>query len=230
MTKLSFDGAAAVMRKISINVLGKNAEHTLFTLPLEGIELSRKELNTILGDRTFEAWYYQKPDGSWHPMDYWRLRKNGDFAIDDEFTSDALTITVSGDKEIEFETEEADEDDPDSEEVPAAKLHSLVFKPTAGGVTLLSLHMQVRPGMDRDNLQLQKHQYRPVKITLGEATRKERKSQQGELGFAKDNSGEADSKTQAAAATAKPNEVIDGRSERVKQQDRTRNGGRTGAH
>src|SRR5579863_9751469 len=155
MNVLKLEDAHATMKKISINVLGKDAENTLFTLPLEGIELSREQLNGILGDRTFEAWYQQKPDGAWHPMDYWRLRKNGDFAADDEFTCDELTITLSGEKEIEFETEEADEEDPDSEEVPAAKIHSLVFKPTAGGVTLLSLHMQVRPGMGKDNLALQ---------------------------------------------------------------------------
>lgn len=174
MTQLAFDGAHAVMKKISINVLGKDAEHTLFTMPLEGIELDREQLNEILGDRTFESWYYQKPDGAWYPMEYWRFRRDGSFQVDDEFTSDELTITVSGDKDIEFETEEAEGDD---DEIPAAKLHTLVFKPTPGGVTQLALHMQVRPEWNQ-NLTLQKHQYRPIKITLGDAKRKERKGQQ----------------------------------------------------
>lgn len=35
MTQLALDGARATMRKISINVLGKDADNTLFTLPLE---------------------------------------------------------------------------------------------------------------------------------------------------------------------------------------------------
>lgn len=177
MTQLVLDNASAVLKKISINVLGKDAANTLFTLPLEGLELSREELNAILGDRTFESWYQQKPDGAWHPMDYWRLRKNGDFAVDEEFTCEALTIELSGGKKLEFETEEADEEDPESEERPAAKVHSLIFRPTAGGVTLLAFHLQVRPANDKDNLALQHHMYRPVKITL-EGERKERRGQQ----------------------------------------------------
>src|SRR6185437_6415776 len=139
VTQLALDGARATMLKISINVLGKDADNTLFTLPIQGIELSREELNRILGDRTFEAWYQQKPDKSWHPMDFWHARKNGSFEIDQEFTADALTITVSGNKDIEFETVEAEGDDDDDR--PAATIDSLVFKPTAGGVTLLSLHL-----------------------------------------------------------------------------------------
>lgn len=261
MTQLALDGANAVLKKISINVLGKDAANTLFTLPLEGIELSREQLNGLLGDRTFEAWYKQNPDGAWHPMDYWRLRKNGDFHVDDEFTCDAATITVSGDKSIEFETEEADGGDPDSEDQPAAKIHSLVFKPTAGGVTLLSLHMQVRPRTDKNNLLLQKHMYRPIKISL-EGERKERRGQQtlplsngaaaaeeGEQrqvsgGFVQTRSAEeidaemrrrrpdgpvmgdeAASQTQAAAASAKGGQVIDGTTAKSRAASRSATGG-----
>jgi len=212
------------MLKISINVLGKDADNTLFTLPIQGIELSREELNRILGDRTFEAWYQQKPDKSWHPMDFWHARKNGSFEIDQEFTADALTITVSGNKDIEFETVEAEGDDDDDR--PAATIDSLVFKPTAGGVTLLSLHLQVRPGLAQDNLALQKHQFRPVTITLSDVQQLKAKNAQQSLalgnGADETESNARASRTQAAPAVAKPGEVIDGRSERVKQQDRTR--------
>lgn len=271
MTQIAFDAAAAVMRKISINVLGKDAENTLFTLPLEGIELSREELNALLGDRTFEAWYKQNKDKSYHPMDYWRERKNGDFESDAVFKCETCIIEVSGGKKIEFEMLKADENDPDSEEVPAAKAHSLVFKPMPGGITLLSLHLQVRPGVGKDNLALQNHQYRPVKVSLaGERKAGKADGAQGSLalgngtpagadtgegarpvsgGFvqtksaaeideemrrrhpnASDADFEAGTRAQLAAFNAKPGEVVDGRSERVKHQDTTRGGGGRSRH
>src|SRR5690242_367401 len=106
------------MKKISTNVLAKDADNTIFTLPLEGIELTREQLNQTLGDRTFEAWYDQRKDGSYHPMPFFATRKDASFEIDEEFVCAGATIKLSGDKEIEFEGIEADEDEADSEDQP----------------------------------------------------------------------------------------------------------------
>jgi hypothetical protein len=179
-----------MLKKLSINVLAKDADNTLFTLPLEGIELTREQLNETLGDRTFEAWFDQRKDGSYHPMPFFAARKDASFEIDEEFTCAGATIKLSGGKEIEFETIEADEDDPDSEDQPAAKISCLKFTPTSGGITKLAFHMQVRPGLGKNNLALQEHQFRTITVTLTDVEKSARKGQQQELPLAGSSEGE----------------------------------------
>lgn len=301
VSPLKLENALALMRKISLNVLNKDAHNTLFTLPIEGIALGEEQLDAFMGAYTFRSWYEQRKDNSWMPMPWWSRRAKADFPIEDEFDCESLTIEVSGEQELEFESEESDDDD--GEARPAARITSVVLTPQAGGMTLLAFHLQVRPDLGQTNLALQEHQFRHVKITLGDTTVAARKPKQQSLrlepatkvtpetdaaldkaihrpGPVESTSGEqidaelharhpelagevmgADvgesletgtddaprvsspqelsefesaAAAQVAAFNAKPGEVIDGRSERVKHQDqqkaRSRGGKRSEAH
>lgn len=167
---LTLDNARGLMRKISINVLNKDANYTLFTIPVEGVPLTAEQLDSFMGEYTFRSWYEQKKDGSWHPMGWWSKRDNGDFQVDERFACELAKVVVSGDQELEFEAQESDEDDDDDAASPAARITNVVLTPKAGGTTLLAFHMQVRPGIGKTNLALQEHQFRHVSITLGESS------------------------------------------------------------
>jgi hypothetical protein len=163
---LVLEAAGATMLKISNNVPGKIADNITFTLPFEGIALSAEQLDYFMGRFTHRSWYEKRKDGSWHPMEWWSKRAKQDFPIEDEFDCDTVTLAVSGGKELEFESTEAEDDD--HADRPAARITSIVLTPQAGGTTLMAFHMQVMPGIGKTNLALQEHQYRPVAITLGQ--------------------------------------------------------------
>ncbi|HEY6925971.1 MAG TPA: hypothetical protein VI653_20995 [Steroidobacteraceae bacterium] len=205
ISPLVLEAARGVMTKISLNVLHKDPKLSIFTIPVEGVELVEQQLDAFLGKYTFRSWYEQRPDGAWHPCGWWHHRKDSDFPIDEEFHTDLLTLEFTGDISLDFETEEPEEDDGDR--VPAAKITSIRLKPTAGGVTLLSFHLQVRPGLGKDNLLLQEHQYRPVVITLGETTLAPKKGKQQSLPLGPASSpsstpSETQSATESESATA----------------------------
>lgn len=163
---LPLENVQALLRKISINVLNKDAEQTLFTLPFEGVTLSREQLNAYMGDYTFESWFNQRGD-VWHPMPWIARLPKGEIVIEDEFESDGAEIIVSGGKELVFEAGDRDEDD-DEEPAPPVRVTNIVLTPKPGGVTLLGFHLQVRPGLGKENLALQEHQFRHVTVTLGD--------------------------------------------------------------
>lgn len=219
ISPLVLEAARATMLKISPNVLHKDPNLTIFTIPVEGVELVEQQLDAFLGKYTFRSWYEQRPDGAWHPCIWWHHRKDADFPIDEEFHTDLLTLEFTGEISLDFETEEPDEDHGDK--VPAAKITSIRLKPTAGGVTLLSFHLQVRPGLGKDNLLLQEHQYRPVMITLGETTIAPKKGKQQSLPLGPPSSSsstpsetqsatESESATRADAGSPNPDGVTSG--------------------
>lgn len=210
VSPLVLDGARAGMRKISINVLNKDAKYTLFTIPIEGIELNEQQLDAFMGPYTFRSWYEQRKDGAWYPNVWWSRRKNADYPIEDEFDCESLTIEVSGEEELEFESEESDEDD--DEMRPGARITCVVLKPTAGGITLLSFHMQVRPGIGHANLVLQEHMYRSVLLTLGEtsiAAKKGGKQQSLPLGGKGSGTGNSKPAAQGAEVTPQTDLALD---------------------
>ncbi len=227
---LDLDGAAAMMRKISINVLNKDSEQTLFTCPVEGIELPEKPLDALMGYGTFRSWYNQGADKIWRPMPWWEKRNKGDFQVEDEFVCEGVIIRVAGGKELEFENyEPEDEDDEKDTARPAARITNIILKPTPGGITLLSLHLQVRPGIGKTNLALQEHQFRHIHLTLTETKLDEKEGRQQPLPLVEGNTDSAAgtdeqaANTQVAAATAKPGEVIDGTTPKSRAATRARN-------
>jgi hypothetical protein len=179
MSVLKCENAQAFTRKISINVLGKDPENTLFTIPLEGIALNREELNAYMGERTFESWFDKRKDGTWVPMDWISRLPEGSITLDEKFETDGVEIIVSGKKELVFEPTEPDDDDDAPE--PAARIGQIVLTPKVGGITLLAFHLQVRPGLGKENLLLQQHQYRHVTLTLGNLEQIKRKGRQQDL-------------------------------------------------
>jgi hypothetical protein len=179
LSPLTLENARGTALKLSLNVLHKDPNLTIMTLPVEGIELVQEQLDGFLGKHTFRSWYDQRADGSWHPCAWWHHRDDADYPIDAAFHTDKLTLGLSGEQVLEFERQEPEEEDDDA--VPAAKITAIRLKPTPGGVTLLSFHLQVRPGLGKDNLLLQEHQFRPVTITLGETKIAPKKGKQQSL-------------------------------------------------
>ncbi|MGH8259392.1 MAG: hypothetical protein ACREUG_06840 [Steroidobacteraceae bacterium] len=248
----SLDNAHALLRKISINVLDQNADATLFTLPLEGIPLSREQLNAYVGPYTFESWFNQDAKTKlWSPMPWVGRLPKGEIALEDEFESDGAEIIVSGNKTLVFEADEETDAEEDGEPSAPVRVTAIRLKPQVGGITLMSLHLQVRPGLGTKNLALQEHQYRTVSVTLGNTALIERKGKQQALNFGEEGAApangngeggiseqpdgelgefEAAARKQLEAATAQPGQVVDGRSERVKHQDRKRGRPAPAAH
>lgn len=177
---LKLDNVQALMRKISINVLGQDADNTRFTLPIEGIALDHAALNAYMGDRTFESWFNQRKDGVWEPMDWVARLPDGSIALDEKFETDGVEIIVSGKRELVFEPIE-NEDDGDADAQPAGRVTNIVLTPKQGGITLLAFHLQVSPGLGKENLALQQHQFHHVTLTLGNLEQINRKQAQGEL-------------------------------------------------
>jgi hypothetical protein len=152
--------------KISLNTLHKNPALTIFTLPIEGVELVEQQLDAFLGKYTFRSWFQQKSDGSWHPMNWWHTLKGEWYVYDEEFSTDKLTLGLRGDNLVVFTTQEAESDD--DEDIPAAKITAIKYRARAGGITEMCFHLQIRPGLGKVNLDLQENQHGPVLITLGE--------------------------------------------------------------
>jgi hypothetical protein len=182
---LTLDRAPGYLRKISINVLNKDAAFTLFTLPIEGVPLSREQLNAWLGPYTFESWYEQRKDNSWHPMPWFSVLEDCSIALDTKFACKAAVLTI-GRSDYRFEEycadEESDEDDEEGDDLrPGARISALKLKPTAGGTTMLSFHMQVRPTNRASREALLEHMYRHLAITFLETSVVARRERQQAL-------------------------------------------------
>jgi len=208
---LQLDDARGGMRKISINVLNKDPEATLFTLPIEDVELNREQLNAYMGIGTFESWYNHGSDGVWRPMPWWERLENGELPIDDKFVCDGAVISLANGQHLEFEADEIEDDDGNLTKAPAAQITAIVFKATSGGQTKLKFHMQIRPGISQDNLALQENQFSSVRITLSDVKPKERKGRQQDLPLGQPKEGEPQGQAsggetgeQAAAEASEP--------------------------
>lgn len=174
---LNLTNAQAFMRKISINVPAQDAELTVFTIPIEGISLTREQLDEYLGEGTFESWFEQVGE-TWKPRAWIARLPDAAILLEEKFASDGVEIVI-GKKELVFETLKAEEEGEDDQ--PAGRLGTLKLTPRDGGATDLAFHLQVRPGLGADNLALQKQQYGHVKLTLGNLEQIKRKARQQEL-------------------------------------------------
>jgi hypothetical protein len=181
---LKLENAAGFLRKISINVLNRDAAYTLFTLPIEGVPLTEAQLDEFMGHYTFRSWYEQHGDGSWHPMPWWSKRDAGNFELDGKFVCKTATVTIEGTDYLfeEYCVDEDEDAEPEDEDKrPAARISKIKLKPTAGGTTLLSFHMQVRALRGKSRDELLDHMYRNVAVTFGETTAAGRKPKQESL-------------------------------------------------
>lgn len=181
---LKLEKAPGFLRKISINVINKNAAYTLFTLPIEGIPLSEAQLDELMGQYTFRSWYEQRKDQSWHPMPWWSKRDKGNFELDGKFICKAATVTIEG-TDYRFDEycidEESDEDESDEEMRPAARISTIKLTPMAGGTTQLSFHMQVRALAGKARDELLDHMYRHISVTFDDASVAAKKAKQQSL-------------------------------------------------
>lgn len=170
---LKLEKAPGFLRKISINVINKDAAYTLFTLPIEGVPMSEAQLDEFMGQYTFRSWYEQRKDQSWHPMPWWSKRDKGNFELDAGFVCKAVTVTIEG-TDYRFDEycidEESDEDEEDEDMRPAGRISSLKLTPTPGGTTQLSFHLQVRALAGKARDELLDHMYRHIAVTFDDAS------------------------------------------------------------
>ncbi len=170
--------------KISNNTesRGRDDWDTAFTIPVTGLLLTKDELNKFRRDKDTHASWFNIAKGLATPMPWW----NGDgFPVSEAYEAQELLIVVSGDREITLVGEEpTDKDDPDDDGRAACKITKIVLTPQTGGVTEMRFHLTLRPGIGKNNLLLQEHQHREVKLTLVETYVKERAEKQQQLGLA----------------------------------------------
>jgi len=148
-------------------------EEPEFTIPCEGLMLTPGELDEILGQYTHRSWFTRCKD-VWEPCAWWS-RAKGHFAIDGAFEAEYCAI-YAGNRKIEFELIEGEDGD-----IPAARITRVRFRPHVGGMTEMCCHLHVRPGIGAENLLLQEHQNREVRLTLGETRLANPQGQQQEL-------------------------------------------------
>ncbi len=181
---LQLEKAPGFLRKISINVLNKDAAFTLFTLPIEGIPLSPEQLDAFMGEFTYRSWYEQRKDGSWHPMPWFALLEDQSLALDTKFACKSATLRIERSDYLfeEYSADEDAEDDDDGDDMrPAARISSIKLKPTPGGTTMASFHMQVRPTNRKSREALLEHMYRHIEVTFGETSVVAKKAKQQSL-------------------------------------------------
>lgn len=151
-------------------------EEPEFTIPCEGLMLTAGELDEILGQYTHRSWFALRGH-VWEPCAWWS-RVQGYVAIDGAFEAEYCAI-YAGNRKIEFELIEGE--DGEDGDIPAARITRIRLKPHVGGMTEMCFHLHVRPGIGEENLLLQEHQNREVRLTLGETRLANPQGQQQEL-------------------------------------------------
>lgn len=170
--------------------LGKYSNNTEFhgddwdgawTFKLTGLMLTKDELNAFLADKHAHASWFDSVKGVHQPMPWWHSEI---FYVSDSFEIEQLAIVVSGQRKLEFEGQEPDADEQDDVGRPAAVLSKITLKPQYGGMTELCGHLTLRPGFGKENIILQQHQHREVKVTMLDGAVREKSSKQDSLPLA----------------------------------------------
>lgn len=140
--------------KISNNLeLHGDEEVTAFQIPVEGVMLDAKELCALLEDKFAHQLIFNDKRGLKEPTD--ALRKLDALKLKDNFEGATVIMTLTGDRELEFDE---------------CNLKELTLEPQVGGLTALAFKVYLRPGIGANNLLLQEHQHREVKLTITNAT------------------------------------------------------------
>lgn len=155
--------------KISNN-LEKNGEDgdevTGFTIPVSNLMLGAEEVNAFIEDPHADRWMFNtRIKGTKEPIS----DKIKAFELKEDFDGAVITLTLSGDREIEFED---------------CKVKDVQLQPMKGGTVHVSCRLYLRPGMGKENLLLQEHQNRQVRISIADAkVATKKKSTQKDLEF-----------------------------------------------
>lgn len=158
---LNLQGVRADEKKISNNTLKPNDE-TEFTIPFEGIMITEDQACALMQDPYFYRSVFNNTKGMLEPVD-WLKRMDNEIVIHDRYALDFISIEVSGQNVIEFKKTKADKEE---DETPAGRLTAIRLRLAPTGVCELKCHVSVRPGLGRENLLLQEHQHREVKLSM----------------------------------------------------------------
>lgn len=175
---LKLDSKLCRLGKVSNNLEKHGSDWvTAFTIPVMELMLTKAELNAFMRDKyCHQSWYdTSKGNAATEPMHWWGGES---FYVSETFEADQGAIIVSGDKQLDFESE----GDPKEDSYrPAIVVSKIVLTPRIGGLTELSCSIYLRPGIGKTNLALQDHQHREVKLTLVDAKVAEREKRQPQL-------------------------------------------------
>lgn len=191
---LNLEGKTCRLGKISNNLERHGEDYvTAFMLPFTELMLTKAELNSFMRDKLTHASWFDTSKGiaAAEPMAWWGGES---FYLSETFQADKAMITVSGDRDLEFESS----GDPKEDDYrPAMVISKLMLTPQVGGMVEARGSLYLRPGIGKTNLALQDHQHREVKLTLVNARVAERDKKQPQLAL-----GEGGEATPAAPADA----------------------------
>lgn len=158
------------MGKIANNLENHGGEWvTAFTVPITGLTLTKDELNDFMRDKYCHASWFETQRELIKPMAWWAGES---FALSGAIEAEELTLELSGERLLVLSAEEPeDPDDADDRGKPACRLSRIELTPLVGGLTELRFHLYLHPGVGKNNLYLQEHQHREVRLTLLEAHR-----------------------------------------------------------
>lgn len=160
--------------KISNNLPKHGDEEvTEFTIPVTELMLEREEINALVGDPYFDRSLFNVKGSLHEPTE--GLRKFDPLKFTERYEGASVTITVAGDRELNFEN---------------VKLYDITVKPVPGGLVDLSMKIQLMPGLGQENLVLQEAQHCEVKISITDAKVALKKGGQKELPLNSFGSGE----------------------------------------
>lgn len=155
---LKLDNVICRLGKIANNLERHGDEDVPeFNIPVSGVLLNAKQLNEFMADPHCDRAWFNTKGSLKEPMPWW---KRGSFSVKESLEANACTIKVSGDVEITFEVEK---------ELPACRISKISLEPQVGGMTELCFQLQVRPGINKNNLLLQEHQNREVRLTISKS-------------------------------------------------------------
>lgn len=145
-----------MLGKIS-NKLEKHGDEEVvgFMVPFSELMIDPPEQCLLLRDKYFDRCAFNKVKGALTPCDW--LGACEPISLSDSYEDAVMLMTISGDRELEFDG-------------GMLKDLKLDFDPKYGGQAALSGKLYLRPGIGKENLQLQEHQHREVRLTITNAT------------------------------------------------------------
>ena len=214
--KLNLTDEHAQMGKIANNIGSHGDEEvSAFAIPFE-LMLPAEQLDELMG-KYFHRSLFNTDAATQLETPIEGFRRCAPLQLEDVWEEVHVVI---GDSVVEHEFTDC-------------RVSKCVLEPQVGGLTKLRAQVYLRPGLGEKNLWLQECQHTEVgvEITAGKIAKKKNPVQQSlplpppadEKPAETGDGFEAVAKAQVDAFNAKGGEVIDGRSERVKHQDRQRN-------